>query len=208
MGTAVPLPAGATMSRLSGHLRGTIASTVQQDTRLVSGGAARLLLVLGLLACIVLAVVSLAQVLITASWFLLVLALAIAWAWKSSLGFSFMRSLGGGLAQTATRTHLPQGPGTQSLDVTCFRMVDGAGQAHDCEMIGELRAPPPRLNDDVEVSGRRRRDGVIAVRSITNTVTGTVLRAHVPLAIRAVWHAPWVVAGLVVVAAIVVLGGA
>jgi hypothetical protein len=208
-GPAVTAPGTPTAPGSRGRTRGLgvsltghVASTVAFDQREIGSGATYVLALLTLLALLVAGTLLLLKVVMVLLFPLVALILIISVVVNRAAGFDALKSilsLGVGTAGRAAPSR-PGRPGTQTLDVARFRIVDRGGVPYDCEILGELRAPPPRLNDDVEVDGRRRRDGVVQVRRLRNRVSGTSLRGHVPVSVSATQAAPWVLLVLVVAA--------
>jgi hypothetical protein len=189
------------------HLTGHVTSTVTFDQREIGSGPTYMLMVLGLIGLMVVCALLILKLLVMLLVPLIVVLLVISVVLNRAAGFGTLKSTIGFGAGAAGRAFpgLPGRPGSRPLDIARFRIVDGGGVPHDCEILGELRAPPPRLNDDVEVVGRRRRDGVVQVRRLRNQVSGTSLRGHVPLSVSAAQTAPWVLVGLIVVAVLLLV---
>lgn len=175
--------------------------------REVRTGATYVLTLLALLGLIAVGALLLLQVLMA---LVVPVAIVVVLVWvlvDRAAGFDALKSMMG-FGVSATGRAIPGMPtrrGPHVLDVTRFRVTTDSGVPYDCEILGELRAPPPRLNDDVDVSGRRRRDGVVQVRRLYNRVAGTVVRGHVPLSVSGAQAAPWLLVALVIAAAALVL---
>ena len=206
-GTAgTPAPAGRTRG-LGVDLTGHVTSTVAFDQREIGSGATYALTLLALLALVVICALLLVKVVMMLVVPLAVLVLIVSFVVSRAAGLDVLKSIlgfGVGAAGRAT-PGLPGRPGARMLDVARFRIADG-GVPYDCEILGELRAPPPRLNDDVRVVGRRRRDGVVQVRRLHNQVSGTSLRGHIPISVSVAQAAPWVLLGAVVVGVLLLAG--
>jgi hypothetical protein len=208
--TPVNAPPG-TQARARGlavSLTGRVSGAVSFDQREVGSTAMYLMTLAALAGCVVLAAIYLLKVLTALLLPFLIVIFVISVVVNRSAGFDSLRStLGFGLSGLGRATPgRPGRPGPKSLDVTRFRITDTAGNPYDCEILGELHAPPPKLNDDVEVSGRRRRDGVLQIRTLRNHVTGTTLRGRVPLSVTSARFAPWILSGVVVVLVLLVMG--
>jgi hypothetical protein len=196
-----PVRRGGLNVTLTGHVSGS----VEFGQRRVGSGAAQLLIVLASLAAFVVGVVLLARVLLAFLVPLIVLVIMISVVVNRGAGFDSVKSMLG-LGVGGLGRAMPGRPGLSGpigLDVTRFRVTDASGVPYDCEMLGELRAPPPKLNDDVEITGRRRRDGVIQVRRLRNRVSGTTLQGRVPLSTLGARAAPWILGAVVIVLVLV-----
>jgi hypothetical protein len=207
--TAVaPVTQPSRASGLSVQITGHVSGAVAFGQRQVGSGAGYVLTVLAVFGAFVLGVVLLFHVLMVFVLPFIAVIVLISIVVNRSAGFDTMKStLGFGLSGLGHAVPgRPSNPGPKSLDVTRFRVTDPSGAPYDCEILGELRAPPPKLNDDVEIVGRRRRDGVIQVRVLRNRVSGTTLRGRVPLSTTGSKIAPWVLGALVIALVLFLLG--
>lgn len=189
------------------HFTGHVTTTVTFDQREVGSGATHTLMVLGLIALVVLGALLVLKLLVALLVPFILVILIVSVLVNRAAGFETLKStLGFGMdAVKRAFPGMPGRPAPQPLDIARFRIVDDDGVPQDCEILGELRAPPPRLNDDVEVTGRRRRDGVVQVRRLHNQVSGTSLRGHIPLSVSAAHAAPWVLVSLIVIAVLLLV---
>ena len=204
LGAAAPTPVTSTRAGgLNVTLTGHVSGSVEFGQRQVGSGAAQLLIVVCSLTAFVIGVILLARVLLVFLLPLIALIVVISVVVDRGAGFGTLKSLfGAGAGVGGLGRAMPGRPGLSgpmALDVTRFRITDASGVPYDCEILGELRAPPPKLNDDVELTGRRRRDGVIQVRRLRNRVSGTTLQGRVPLSTLGAQAAPWILGFAVVV---------
>jgi hypothetical protein len=85
---------------------------------------------------------------------------------------------------TSTGARVAQPRGTAFLEVRRFRVTDQQRRSVDCVIEGELRGATLRHGDDVELTGRFDRAGVMRVRRVRLVGSGAVIRPSVPASIR------------------------
>ena len=185
IGTLATGPSGPSLfsrlqHRISASIDGTVSGAIDQSTRDVGDGAVRILTAAAGLALVALVGYVLFKRFLGVVIIVVVVLVGLGMLFDKFPGFQLIQSLFGALfrggGRVAATVGKGRGPGQQAVDITRFRIVDGAGQAHDCEMVGRLKGPVPRLNDDVRVFGRRSMSGVVKVKRVVNTVSGTTVK--------------------------------
>lgn len=185
------------MSAGSGRLTvdGAVVSSVELTQRHVGGYGAlvlRMLAVIFLMVFLVVLLVNGAMMLL----FPVAVLLAVVWLFRgfdSAMGMTSSIARGSwAMSRAAVQPRgMPNGAGHEVVDVASFRLLGNDGRSYDCEILGHLNSPVPRLSDPVVVEGRVRRDGILQVRTLVNGATGVRLSPRTPLAVRRLQASNW-----------------